>query len=96
MFPLTRATHWNSGVLSHSQINHENLRILLPGILLSRNLHKPRETAGFRKERWLKRMGNQPLEKRVPFSIFRTKEELDLEKDEPFRYAKDALEIFWT
>ena len=28
-----------------------------PGILL---LLKPRETAGFRKERWLERMGNQP------------------------------------
>ena len=35
--------------------------IVFPGILLSRNLPKARETTGFRKERWLERMGNQPL-----------------------------------
>ena len=46
-------------VQTHVQV----LYLFFPGIRIFLDLRKPRENgSGFRNERWLERMGNQPLE----------------------------------
>ena len=51
--------YWQRCFAHHSR---GTFPILSRGPSFQETITHPGETAGFRKERWLKRMGNQPLE----------------------------------